>query len=81
MNIKVLGPGCSNCTKLEGIVKESVKELGVEAIVEKVTNPADFMTYGIMKTPGIVINEEVKSAGKVPSKEQVKKMIQDSMKN
>lgn len=81
MNIKVLGSGCANCTKLDGIIREVVKELGIEAIVEKVTNPADFMTYGIMKTPGIVINEEVKSAGKVPSKEQVKKLIQNSMEN
>lgn len=81
LNIKVLGSGCANCTKLEGVVKEVVAELGVEAQVEKVTDPAQFMEYGIMRTPGLVINEEVKVAGKVPSKEQVKKLVQTEIGN
>lgn len=52
----------------------SIKVLGPE----KITNPSDFMTYGIMKTPGLVVNEEVKSSGKVLSKEQAKILIEDS---
>jgi len=81
MNIKILGSGCANCTKVETIVKEVVVELGANAIIEKVTDPAQFMSYGVMRTPAIVIDEEVQVVGKVPSKEQVKKMVQQFLGN
>ena len=71
MNIKVLGSGCANCKKVEALVEEVVSELGVPAEIEKVTDYKDIMRYGIMATPGLVIDGEVRSAGRIPSKVEV----------
>jgi len=71
MVIKVLGSGCANCRRVEAIAREVLKELGVEASVEKVTDYKAIMAYGIMATPGLVIDEKVVSAGRVPSKAEV----------
>jgi len=71
MVIKVLGSGCANCRRVEAIAREVLKELGVEASVEKVTDYKAIMAYGIMATPGLVIDEKVVSAGRVPSKTEV----------
>ena len=75
MNIKVLGSGCSNCKKLEDHVKEAVKSLGIEATIEKVEDFKDIMAYGVMKTPALVVDEQVKSMGRVLSVEDVKKFL------
>lgn len=75
MIIKVLGSGCSNCKKLEVNVKEAVKELGIEATVEKVEDFKDIMAYGVMKTPALVVDEQVKVMGRVPSVEDIKKYL------
>lgn len=75
MKIKVLGPGCANCTNLEALVKEVVAELGVEATVEKVTDFREIARYGIMSTPGLVINEAVRWSGSVPGKAKVNELI------
>jgi len=75
MNIKVLGPGCANCANLEGLVKEVIAKLGVDATVEKVTDFKDIAKYGIMSTPGLVINEVVKWSGSVPAKAKVNELI------
>ena len=72
MDIKVLGPGCAKCGKTEEIVREAVAEAGVEASVEKVTGMLDIASYGVMGTPAVVIDGQVKCVGKVPSKDQVK---------
>jgi small redox-active disulfide protein 2 len=72
MIIKVLGSGCANCQKLEALAKKAADELGIEAEIVKVTDYADIMAYGIMSTPGLVVNEEVKMAGRVPTLDQVK---------
>lgn len=76
MDIKVLGPGCAKCGKTEEIVREAVAETGVEASVEKVTGMMDIAAYGVMGTPAVVIDGQVKCVGKVPSKEQVKGWLQ-----
>lgn len=76
MIIKVLGPGCMNCQKLEALAKKAVDELGLEAEIIKVTDYADIMAYGIMSTPGLVVDEEVKMAGFVPTLDQVKAALQ-----
>lgn len=76
MVIKVLGPGCANCQKLEALAKKAVDELGLEAEIIKVTDYADIMAYGIMSTPGLVVDEEVKMAGRVPTLDQVKAALQ-----
>lgn len=75
MVIKVLGSGCANCKKLEANVKEAVKELGIEATIEKVQNFKDIAAYGVMRTPALVVDEQVKIAGKVPTVEEIKKYL------
>jgi len=75
MKIKVLGPGCSKCHQLEQVVRDVVKELAIDASVEEVKDVKKIMDYSILMTPGLVINEEVVSSGKVPSKAEVTQMI------
>lgn len=79
MNIKILGSGCANCKKLQVVTEEVVKEIGVSATIEKVEDIQKIMGYGIMRTPAIVINETVKAYGRIPSKDEIKKYIEDSM--
>lgn len=75
MEIKVLGPGCAKCRKTEELVKETVAESGVEANVEKVTDIMKIAGYGVMGTPAVVVDGEVKSVGKIPSKEDIRSWI------
>lgn len=75
MNIKILGSGCKKCTKLHGLVEEVVKETGIDASIEKVTEFKDILSYGVMKTPCLVVDESVKVSGRVPSKEEIKKIL------
>jgi small redox-active disulfide protein 2 len=76
MDIKVLGTGCPKCEKVEQLVKETVQEAGIEASVEKVTGTMDIARYGVFGTPAVVVDGEVKSVGKTPSKEDIKSWIQ-----
>ena len=71
MEIKVLGPGCAKCTKTEKLVQEAIKETGVEAIVEKVTDMMQIASYGVFGTPSVIVDGEVKCTGKVPKKEDI----------
>ncbi len=75
MLIKVLGPGCMNCKTLEKRTQEAVASLGVPAEVEKVGDIMQIATYGILRTPGLVIDEKVVSSGRVPAVEEIKQMI------
>lgn len=75
MNIKVLGSGCANCKKLEASVKTAVSEMGIEAVIEKVEDIQDIMSYGVMSTPALVVDGQVKSMGKVLSAKDVKKLL------
>jgi small redox-active disulfide protein 2 len=72
MEIKVLGPGCPKCHQTEKNVKEAVAETGVDASVEKITDLMAIAGYGVFGTPAVVIDGEVKSVGKIPTKEDVK---------
>ena len=65
MNIKILGSGCPNCKRLEQHVREAVKELGIDAVIEKVTEYPEMMKYNIMSTPGLVVDEVLVSSGRV----------------
>ncbi len=76
MDIKILGPGCPKCKKTEEIVREAVAESGADAEVTKVTDTMEIAGYGVFGTPAVVIGEEVKSVGKVPKKEDVKKWLE-----
>ncbi len=77
MKIKILGPGCKNCEKLEQEVKNTLAELNVPADVEKVEDTNKIMEYDVFMTPGLVINDKVKTSGKVPKQDQIKKWIQE----
>ena len=68
LNIKVLGTGCANCVTLEKLCKEAVAENNIDAEIEKITDYKDIMSYGIMSTPGLVINGKVVLSGKLPTK-------------
>jgi len=71
VEIKVLGACCGNCDKVEALTKEVLKELGTEARVEKVSDFKEIMRFGVMTTPGLVIDGQVKMAGRVPSKAEI----------
>jgi small redox-active disulfide protein 2 len=75
MNIKILGPGCANCVNLEKATKQAVAELGIDATFEKVTDYADIASYDIMRTPGLVVDEQVVLSGRVPTSAQVKALL------
>ena len=76
MEIKVLGPGCPKCEQTDKMVKDALQEIGVAADVEKVTGTMDIAKYGVFGTPAVVVDGEVKSVGKVPSKEDIKGWIE-----
>jgi small redox-active disulfide protein 2 len=75
MKIEILGSGCSNCLKLAKNAEEAVKQKGVDCEVEKVTDLARIMGYGVMMTPGFVIDGVVKSVGKMLSVDDIKKLL------
>jgi len=68
LNIKVAGPGCPNCQKLEEMCMAAVKELDIEAKIEKVTDIKEMSSLGVAFTPGLIINGKIKSSGKLPTK-------------
>ncbi len=73
--IEILGKGCPKCKELEARAKKAVEELGIEAEVKKVNDVNVFARYGVFMTPGLVIDGEVKSAGRVPSLEEIKEWL------
>lgn len=76
MKIEILGMGCAKCHKLEELVRDAVKELGVEATVTGVQDIKKIMNYGVMTTPAVVIDGEVKVAGKIPAKDEIKQWLE-----
>jgi small redox-active disulfide protein 2 len=75
MKIEILGTGCAKCHKLDELVRATVKETGVSAEVTKVEDIKKIMGYGVMTTPALVIDGQVKVAGKIPSIEEIKQFI------
>ena len=71
LTIKVLGSGCANCKRVEAVARQAVSDLGIEAEVIKVTEYPKIMQYDVMSTPGLVINEKVVSAGRIPNAAEV----------
>ncbi len=80
MEIKVLGPGCANCHKMEELTKQAAKELGLTAEVVKVTDIGEIARHGILSTPGLMVNGKIKHTGKpLPSPDKVKELIKSEV--
>lgn len=77
--IKVLGPGCSNCKKVEAVARQAVSMLGVEADFVKVTDWNDIRKYPILSTPGLVINEKLVCGGRIPNEAEVTTWLADAL--
>jgi len=75
MEIKILGPGCPKCKTLEKLTRETVNEMGIAAEITKEEDIVRIMNYGIMHTPGLVINGKVVMSGRVPSPKEIKELI------
>ncbi len=76
--IKVLGPGCMNCKKVEQLAREAVANFGVEAQIIKVTDYAEITKYPILHTPGLVINEKLVCSGRIPSVAEISTWLADA---
>lgn len=76
MDIKILGTGCKKCEALEANTRQAVKELGIEADIQKVKDFKEIASYGVLKTPGLVIEGKAVASGKVPSPEDIKKLLE-----
>jgi len=79
MNIKILGPGCARCHQLEKTTREVVKELSIDATIEEVKDMMKIVQYPILTTPGLVINEQLLCAGRVPTKAELTQLIADAV--
>ena len=75
MEIKVLGPGCTNCTTLEKRTNDALAATGVAATVEKVTDFAEIASYGVMSTPALVIDDQVVVSGRVPKVDELEALL------
>ncbi len=75
MKIQILGTGCPKCKKLTETAEAAAKELGLDYEIEKITDINDIMKFGVMMTPGLAVDGDIKSVGKVPSVDEVKKML------
>jgi small redox-active disulfide protein 2 len=78
MTIKILGSGCMNCKTLERRTREAVEQLRLDATIQKVEDYQDIASYGVMSTPGLVIDGKVVSQGRVPTVENIRELIQQS---
>ena len=79
LTVKVLGPGCQNCVNLTTLAQKALNNLAIEAKVEKVTDYAEFAKYKLMMTPGLVINEKLVSAGRIPTEAEITTFLANAM--
>jgi small redox-active disulfide protein 2 len=75
MNVKILGPGCANCQRLEARTREALADLGLDATVEKITDYGAIASYGVMRTPGLVVDDRVVVSGRVPESREIRGLI------
>ena len=75
MIIKILGPGCANCRSLERNTREALRQLGLEASIEKVEDYPSILGYGVMATPGLVVDETVLVSGRVPKAAEISQLL------
>ena len=81
MKIKVLGTGCQKCKKLYAEAEKAIAVSGVKVDLEKVENIVEIIQYGVMATPGLVVNEEVKSSGRIPQSNEIVSWIAAAAKS
>ena len=79
LSIKVLGPGCANCVKVAQLAQQAVNTLSIEAQIEKVTEMPEIVKYRILATPGLVINEKVVCAGRIPTVAEVTTWVTNAL--
>jgi small redox-active disulfide protein 2 len=72
LTVKILGPGCANCKKLEAVAREAANSGGIEAQFIKVTDMKSIMNYEVLSTPGLVINEKLVSSGRIPTQSEIR---------
>ncbi len=77
--VKVLGPGCENCRKVEAIARQAVANLGIKAQVEKITDHTEMEKYAILTTPGLVVNEKLVCVGRIPNETEVMNWLANSL--
>lgn len=75
MDIKILGSGCAKCQQLEANTSAALAELGVDAAIEKVTDPAEIASWGVMTTPAFVVDDEVLVSGRVPGTDELRRLL------
>lgn len=75
MDIKILGSGCAKCQQLEANTSAALAELGVDAAIEKVTDPAEIASWGVMTTPALVVDDEVLVSGRVPGTDELRRLL------
>ena len=75
MNIKILGTGCPKCKTLEKLTREVVEQNGINATITKVEDIVEIMKYGIMSTPALVVDEKIEIKGRVPSLDEIRKVL------
>ncbi len=75
MDIKILGTGCVNCKNLETLTRQALAALGLQVEIDKVTDPGEIVSWGVMSTPALVINDEVVLSGRIPPPADLKKLI------
>jgi len=80
LDIKVLGPGCANCNKVESLVREVMAEHNFESTIEKVTDRNRYLDYGLMMTPGLWVNGKLVSSGKIPAKSSIERWLLEAAK-
>ncbi|MGC8781427.1 MAG: thioredoxin family protein [Anaerolineae bacterium] len=79
LNIKVLGSGCTNCARLEKHVKAAVEQLGVEATIVKTGDFNEYAKYNLLATPGLVVNDKLVAAGRVPAVSQIVTLLANEL--
>lgn len=75
LTVKILGPGCANCRKLEAVAREAARNAGVQAEFVKVTDMKDIMAYDLLTTPGLVIDGKLVSSGRIPALAELQKLM------
>jgi small redox-active disulfide protein 2 len=73
--VKILGPGCANCRKLETVAREAATGAGIEAEIVKVTDMKAIMAYNVLSTPGLVIDERLVSSGRIPTQAEIRQWL------